>query len=346
MKRSLNRTYASRLRACWWFAGLALPLLVMGCQDRSSSSRTPGPRMSPVRSDAPISRQPLLGISGLAWLRADTFLAVHDAKHPEEALAPRVSLITRSATGNGWTPVPLRVTWPTEAGPSSDLESVAPIPGTPDLLLVESGGGRKPVPHVYLARRSGATLRIRSAAAWPVPVTNVEGSAVAQVGDQLVFVFAERSAGQDSTALTWSALSADALHAGQLQWSTFQRVAVPNLAPTGAGARAVSDLAIDDRGRVYMTTAYDPNDDYGPFRSSVWVVGRLTHDDVGMPTIVLATPFCRQATLDGLKVEGLAVQHSTAAASSDQPTAHLFVGTDDEQLGAVFRPLPAASCSS
>ena len=138
----------------------------------------------------------------------------------------------------------------------------------------------------------------------------------------------------------------DALRAGQLQWSTFQRVAVPNLAPTGAGARAVSNLAINDRGRVYMTTAYDPNDDYGPFRSSVWMIGHLTHDDVSMPTIVLATPFCHQATLDGLKVEGLAVRPSTATASLDQPTADLFVGTDDEQLGAIFRPLPTASRSS
>lgn len=327
-------------------AGLALPLLLVACQGRPASPRPGTPRVSPVRSTWPAGERVLPGISGLAWVGADTFLAVHDAKYPAEASAPRVSLITRSVTGSGWTPSPLAVAWPAEAGPSSDLESVAPVPGTPDVLLVESGSGRKPVPHVYLARRSGATLRIRSAAAWPVPVTNVEGSAVARLGDRFVFVFAERSAGQAATSLTWGLLAGDALRAGQLRWGAVQQVALPNLAPAGAGARAASALAVDADGRLYVTTAYDPGDDYGPFRSRVWTVGRLTRDDTGAPTIVLTTPPCPHATLDGLKVEGLALRRDTASAPRPSSAPDVFIGTDDERLGAVFRPLPAASCSS
>jgi len=305
-----------------------------------------GPRMSSVRSAMPTGARALPGISGLASVGAGTFLAIHDAKYPAEASAPRVSLITRSPMGSGWTPLPLRVEWPIGTGPSSDLESVAHIPNTPDVLLVESGGGRKPVPHVYLAQRSGTTLRIRSAAAWPVPISNVEGSTVARLGDQLVFVFAERSVGEDSTALAWSLLDTDALRAGQLRWSRFQQMALPNLAPSGVGARAISDLTIDAHGRVHVAAAYDPGDDYGPFQSSVWTVGRLTPSDTGPPVITPVASPCRRAVIDGLKVEGLAFQRNMATTPPDSTVIDLFIGTDDERLGAAFRPLPAASCPS
>jgi len=344
MAHPVDYTYARWLRTYQWLTGLALPLLLIACQGRPFPSRTEGPCVASVRHAASSGGQAMPGISGLTWAGADTFLAIHDAKYPAEASAPRVSLFTRSASGRGWTWTPLNVDWPAEEGPSSDLESGARIPGTSHFLLVESGGGQKPMSHVYLAHRQGTTLHVRAAAAWPVPVTNVEGSTVARLDDQLVFLYAERSAGQDSTALAWSLLSADALRAGQLQWGPFRHVAIPNLAPAGAGARAASDLAIDAAGRIYMTTTYDPSDDYGPFQSSVWSVGHLSHDDTGVPTVLLASPPCRRATLDGLKVEGLAVRHGSSAGLSNRSGTDVFIGTDDEHLGAVLRPLPAASC--
>lgn len=45
--------------------------------------------------------EPMPDISGLAWVERDTFLAVHDAKNPEENHLPRVSLLRlpRSAEG-------------------------------------------------------------------------------------------------------------------------------------------------------------------------------------------------------------------------------------------------------
>lgn len=344
MAHPADYTYAHSLRTSQWLTGVILPLLLVACQGRPFPSRTDGLRVGPARRAVSSGGQAMPDISGLTWAGADTFLAVHDAKYPAEASAPRVSLITRSASGCGWTWIPLDVGWPAEEGPSSDLESGARIPGTPHFLLVESGGGQKPVSHVYLVHRQDAALHVRAAAAWPVPITNVEGSAVARLNNQFVFLYAERSAGQDSTALAWSLLSADALRAGRLQWGPFQHVTIPNLAPTGSGARAASDLAIDPAGRIYMTTTYDPGDDYGPFQSSVWSVGHLSPDDTGAPTVLLASPPCRRATLDGLKVEGLAVRHSLSAELSNRSSPDVFIGTDDERLGAVFRPLPAASC--
>jgi hypothetical protein len=81
--------------------------------------------------------QKLLDLSGLAWLDGDTFLAVHDAKNPDENTRVRVSLLVlpRSLEGLLWRP--LRPHFP--GGQSSDLESAARIPGTDKVLLVESG---------------------------------------------------------------------------------------------------------------------------------------------------------------------------------------------------------------
>ena len=83
-------------------------------------------------------------LSGLAWVEGDTFLAVHDAKNPEELDRPRVNLLKlpQSLDGIAWTT--LSLSWPGPLGPSGDLESIARIPGTDSFLLVESGEGRHP----------------------------------------------------------------------------------------------------------------------------------------------------------------------------------------------------------
>lgn len=51
--------------------------------------------------------QKLLDVSGLVWVEGDTFLAVHDAKFPDERKLTRVSLIQlpQSLDGMQWTPL-------------------------------------------------------------------------------------------------------------------------------------------------------------------------------------------------------------------------------------------------
>lgn len=53
----------------------------------------------------------------------------------------------------------------------------------------------------------------------------------------------------------------------------------------------------------------------------------------GQPQVDLSAP-ARLATLDGLKVESLAVRESR------QRGSQLFIGTDDENYGGILRPLP------
>src|SRR3712207_2733088 len=178
---------------------LFIPLALVGLL--AAPLRSPGPVVS-AQADAERTTALLPDVSGLAWVERDTFLAVHDAKNPEENHLPRVSLLRlpRSSEGVSWKP--LEVSWPAPAALSSDLESVARIPGTSLFLLFESGesthDGRR-FSRIFLAELGGESLTIRSAKEFPYPVKNVEGSAVSRFGDRLVFVWAERGDGQAGT---------------------------------------------------------------------------------------------------------------------------------------------------
>ncbi|HYN47229.1 MAG TPA: hypothetical protein VER83_00095, partial [Candidatus Nanopelagicales bacterium] len=68
-------------------------LLVLGaCASRQAAR-------APEVDGAGLGRASTLpDLSGLAWIEGDRFLAVHDAKYPDEADRPRVSLL-RLPTG-------------------------------------------------------------------------------------------------------------------------------------------------------------------------------------------------------------------------------------------------------
>ena len=266
-------------------------------------------------------------LSGLAWVEGETFLAVHDAKVPDESGLPRVSLVELPHDGEPLRWTPLAVDW-TDGAPSHDLESIARLPGTDTYLLVESGNHGSPYQRVFVADLAGETLSVREVAAWPVPVYDVEGTAVARVGGDLYFLFAERADSEPGTEIAWAKLTLDPLGLGEVR-----RVPFRSLGPRGPGVRHVSALEVDERGRVYAASAYDPDHDGGPFRSAVWCLGALRRDGGGDATLVLTEAPEHLATLGAVKVESLALYPSTGGAA-------LVVGTDDEDYGGVVRPLP------
>lgn len=108
--------------------------------------------------------QRLLDLSGLAWLGGDRFLAVHDAKSPDEDSRVRMSLLVlpRSLEGLLWQP--LLPDFP--GGPSSDLESAARIPGTDRVLLAESGDDASAFQRIFLAEVRGDRLSVTDVAEW------------------------------------------------------------------------------------------------------------------------------------------------------------------------------------
>lgn len=290
----------------------------------------PSPRVV-ARAQAAFERT-MPDVSGLAWVERDTFLAVHDAKNPEENDLPRLSLLRlpRSAEGVRWKP--LEVSWPAQAAKSSDLESVARIPGTSLFLLVESGesshAGRR-FSRIFLAELGGESVTIRSATEFPYPVKNVEGSAVSRLGNRLVFMWAERGDGQAGTKLSWADLQLEPFRLGAPRQAYFKP---GNF--TGKNWRPVSAIDVDGRGRVYVATAYDPDDDGGPFASVIWRAGQVRVNQTGMVTVELLGAPRLVARLDGLKVEGLAIRERARGVSE------LFAGVDDENYGGAVRQIP------
>lgn len=287
-------------------------------------------RGTPQGLDAPIGPpwQPLPDLSGLAWVEGATFLAVHDAKAPDEPTAPRVSLIETPGNGERTRWEPVRVAWPDGSGPSHDLESLARVPGTSTYLLLESGDGGTRYRRIFVAALEGRTMRITEVAEWPLEIFDVEGVAVARAGGQLYFVFAERAHGRRSTRIVWAPLSLAPWRLGRVREA---EVATP--VPAGPDVRPVSALEIDGEGVLWTASTYDPGDDGGPFRSVIWRIGRLGTGPEGQGQVHLLERPHGIATLDGLKVESLAVQ------VVDGET-RLFLGTDDENYGGVIRWVP------
>ncbi len=195
-------------------------------------------------------------VSGLAWIADDTFLAVHDAKYPEEVALPRVSLLQlpRGLEGILWEPLAMPVSGPN----SNDFESVARIPGTRLILLVESTEQQDEKPfsrRIFLAEIGRPALRIIDTIEWPIPTHNVEGTAVAQTGDDL-----------------------------------------------------------------------------GPFRSVIYIIGQVSVEE-GTATVVLDPEPTPLGSLDGLKVESLAVRELPGV------DMELYIGLDDEDYGGTLRKI-------
>lgn len=288
------------------------------------------PAALPGRSQEVERARSLPDLSGLAWVEDDLFLGVHDAKpSARKPESPRISLVRLPRSkreGVSWEPLMLAV--PGAGGPINDLESVSRLPGGQGFLLAESGQGGRKARRLFLASYRNGRVTLEAQAPWPVPVTNVEATEVVEVGGQLLFVFAERADGRGQTRLRWAPMFLNPLRFG-----AFRQVIYRGLDPVGDGARPIVALAAAADGTLYGASSFDPGNDGGPFRSVVWQIGRITADADGQPRLELS-PARRLATLDGLKVESLAVREST------QDGTQLFIGTDDENYGGILRPLP------
>ena len=287
--------------------------------------------------DARSDRASLLpDVSGLAGIDGKRFLAVHDAKYPEEAGFPRVSVLELPTGLDGIRWTPLDVAFPDQ--PASDLESVARIPGAADRFLVAEStedASVKPFSNrIFVLEVTGAGAAVVDHAEWPVPTTNVEGIAVAEAGDGgLLFLFAERADGERASEIRFAEMSLDPIRFGQFRSAGY--FASPG--PSGPAARPVAALEIDARGFIYAASTEDPDDDGGPFRSAVYRIGRIVRD---AGAVELDAVPAQIGTLDGLKVESL------AARQRPDGTMEIWVGVDDEHYGGTMRALPARAIAS
>jgi len=270
-------------------------------------------------------------VSGLAWIAADSFLVVHDAKVPEELDWPRLSIVRLPDSAGGPIWHALEPAWPPNADPSHDLESIARIPGSNTFILLESGDDGTAYRRMFIGELENATLRIRPVDSWPGTQFNVEAAEVIRVGASFYFLFAERAHGERGTWLMWTPLTPSESKIGR--WDEIGRIFLPTIDPSGPDARPVSALAVDSSGRIYIASTQDSEVDSGPFRSVVWRIGGIHRTDGDQLRVALSDPPERLASIDGFKVESLAIREL------EPGRVELFIGMDDEAYGGTIRPL-------
>jgi len=266
-------------------------------------------------------------LSGLAWLKEDSFLAVHDSKSldPQQ---PRVSLITLPQSSKGLEWRPLDINWESVGGIAMDLESITPIPETNLFILAESSNYQKHRGRLFLMKFENSTLKPIAITNWPQSIINIEAIATTKLNDQFYFFYAERGADQPSTNICWTTLSVEPFSIGDCHATSF------STADPTPHIRQISDLAIAASGNIYIASAFDPNQDNGPFKSSVWKIGKVELDQTNLPQINLIPENQAIAEIDGFKVESLALRPSV----NQEP--EIFIGTDDENYGGAIRLLP------
>jgi hypothetical protein len=97
-------------------------------------------------------------------------------------------------------------------------------------------------------------------------------------------------------------------------------------------------MDLDSSGLIYISSAFDaeaadlPDPDNGPFASAVFCIGELTQVE-GEPAVMLSETPQLKGTLDGFKVESIAIRED------DEYGLQIFVGFDDENYGATIRLL-------
>jgi hypothetical protein len=265
--------------------------------------------------------------SGLTWLKEDSFLAVHDSKSLDPNQS-RVSLITLPKSSQGLEWRPLTINWESVGGIAMDLESISKIPETNLFILAESSNYKKHRGRLFLMKFENSTLKPIAVTNWPQNIINIEAIATTKLNNQFYFFYAERGADQPSTNICWTTLSLEPFSIGKCHATNFK---TPDPTPH---IRQISDIKIDASGNIYIASALDPNQNNGPFKSSVWKIGKVELDQTNLPQITLAQNNNAIAEIDGFKVESLALRPSV------KKEPEIFIGTDDENYGGAIRLLP------
>ncbi|MDY6936114.1 MAG: hypothetical protein SWY16_00485 [Cyanobacteriota bacterium] len=260
----------------------------------------------------------LFGISGIASIetREDTasFLVVHDNKGDDRI---RLAIVSLSATDSIEY---LPLAWPEDWELPIDLESLTMVPQTdrPDpCFMAASSSGR-----VFYFSFDAAEVSIEPIAVFELPDvpsgSNLEGFALQEIAGRLLAVWADRGSGERAAIVYWGELDLAALTV-----NAPEAIAVRVPWPEG-NVRHISDLKVDDRGGLTITSAMDSGDD-GPFDSAVYHAGTFAVDGEAI-AFEAASELRPVARYDGRKIE--AIELLTA------PVGGTILGTDDENFGS------------
>ncbi len=292
-------------------------------------------------SIAPAGSAPLAnGYSGMAQLDSQKYVVVHDTKSYKDGA--RLGIVRLD---NG---VPryeeLSVDdWKDEDGRSSDLESICALPGRPgEFLAAESGYWEGKNGRIFHLTVQDGQARVQSALPLPLLADNSED----QEGDNFEGIACAPHPGGGILVVLGERGGSERYPAGVLRWGRFdpataaitwtdagkagQRIAAPGAWVDPEAKRDISDLHLDPQGAIWAVATEDAGD-AGPFRSVIYKVATLDGDP-DRPFGIVKDGHIGWV-VDGLKVEALSGPPGTSEHS------FLSYGTEDEDLGGIWRPL-------
>lgn len=275
------------------------------------------------------------GWGGMAPLSDGRYLVVHDNKsdQPGARLAAFDPAVERLRTRAH----PIAVAdWRDADGPANDLEAVCALPSRRDeFLLAESGRYQGRFGRIFHVRVEGWSARVLHVLHLPddeagsAPANHEGLACLHDASGVFHLLLGER--GGNAPRPQGSVRLGRYRSGAAIEWSAqVIPVRVPGPWPAGFDVRDIADLAVAADGSVWAVAAMDEGD-AGPFRSTIWRLGtwRVQAD----PGFVPESRPRNEWILDGLKVEALALPMPAMRG------ARLVIATDDEDYGAIWRPL-------
>jgi hypothetical protein len=250
-------------------------------------------------------------LSGLAKFSQTKSIGVKDSKLEDDS--KRVLLLDNSTGGIQ----ELDIDW-SKTGRPRDLEAITPGQQPGDFFAVEGSSWKDSKARLFDLKVNEHGGEARNSYVLPDFGQEVEGLVClpGENGSQ-TFLFGGRGDENGNSRVFWGSLNQDGLRFSP-EGLIGKKVDAPHL---GEGQRSISDLALDEKGRLWATAAIDEGNN-GPFDSMVYEVGHITSQG--------NEPF-RNSSGPGVLIKGTKGEALVA-----QGNGSFLMGSDNESHGGRF----------
>ena len=245
----------------------------------------------------------ILGISGIAAIDSEHFLVVHDNKKPDQ---PRLNIVNWQKDQK---PTLTPLNWCDENLPI-DLEAITAIPDHKNDYLVLASKGK--VTRIQLEENNAACKTIAQfELPTATPESNMEGLALHCVKNKdCLLAWAERGDDKTPAKLSWSSFNIEKNTVEKNQSGSVDfKAPYPE-----KNLRSISDIAIDNKGTLWVSSTSDPGDD-GFFKSALYKIGSFSKNN-NWESSKKITPNTKYET-ENIKIEGLVFTNSDLVMTTD-----------------------------
>jgi hypothetical protein len=150
--------------------------------------------------------------------------------------------------------------------------------------------------------------------------SEAEGLSLQELDGEMVAIYGDRGKSPTAGTLFFTTLDRSTLKPKSEVLSASIRAPWPDTNLT----RAISDLKLDTSGALFVTWAWETDDDNGPFSSGLSCAGTLVKDGIGLKFRPGSST--RLMTTSSRKIEALEMVSGS--------NGGYFLGTDDENFGS------------